>query len=178
MSEILRKISADLKSAMKVEIGLRRTEETYGELFKTVVSQKTVCRAIISMIPEIGKKRSDATDDDIIKLLRKYISQEKERAIYQLGYLKEKDVAEKTAPEVKKLVSDTIREVGDELIVRTVMLAEIYLPEQASEEDIIAWIGQNLDLASYKNKMQAMGPIMKHFTGADGNFIKGILLKI
>ncbi len=178
MSELLKKIRADLVSAMKVEVQIRKSDSFSGELITTAVSQKTVSRAIISMFPQIGKKPSEATDDDIIKLLKRYIGQEKERAIYQLGYLKEKDVAGKTAPEIKKLVSDTIREVGDELNVRTVMLAEMYLPKQAREEQIIAWIEQNLDLTSYTNKMQAMGPIMKEFKGADGNFIKGILMKL
>ncbi len=51
-----------------------------------------------------------------------------------------------------------------------------YLPQQASEEDIKAWITGNIDFSSFGNKMQAMKPIMTEFAGrADGNMVKNIL---
>jgi hypothetical protein len=38
------------------------------------------------------------------------------------------------------------------------------------------WVEQNIDFAEFKNKMQAMGLIMKHFGAtADGNTVKKIL---
>ena len=51
-----------------------------------------------------------------------------------------------------------------------------YLPQTASEADIEAWIRSNIDFSRYKNKMQAMGDIMRHFgQAADGNQVKAIL---
>ncbi|MBM9605360.1 GatB/YqeY domain-containing protein [Desulfopila inferna] len=51
-----------------------------------------------------------------------------------------------------------------------------YLPKQASEEEIRAWIEDNVDFSSLANKMQAMRPIMAHFgSSADGNTVKKIL---
>ena len=48
-----------------------------------------------------------------------------------------------------------------------------------SREEIIAWIEGNIDFSHYKNKMQAMAPIMKHFgAAADGNTVKAILQEI
>jgi len=185
MSELLKLLKDNLKYAMTTEIQIRKNPavgdhmiKLQEEVFDTCVSQKTVSRAIISMFPEIGKKPSDGTDDDVIKLLKKYIGQEKEREIYQLGYLKESDVEGKSPSEVKKLVSSTIQELGDALTSQKIEIAQSYLPKQASEEVIIAWINDNLDLSSYKNKMQAMGPIMKEFKGCDGNFVKQILMKL
>lgn len=56
---------------------------------------------------------------------------------------------------------------------------EGYLPQQASEEEIRSWVKQNIDFSSYKNKMQAMRPIMAHFgSGADGNSVKKILQEL
>lgn len=53
---------------------------------------------------------------------------------------------------------------------------QVYLPQQASEEDIRRYISENLDLSSFKNKMQAMKPVMAHFgSRADGNLVKSIL---
>ena len=56
---------------------------------------------------------------------------------------------------------------------------ESYLPRQVSEEEIRAWIEQNIDFSGFKNKMQAMKPIMAHFgSSADGNTVKNILQTI
>lgn len=179
-SVILLQIKVALKLAMMEEVRLRKAtlNEPSGEEFDKAVAHKTVSRAIISMFPEIGIKPDDATDDDVIKLLKKYINQEKERNIYQLGYLKEKDIDGKSAAEVKKLVASTMAACGDELDSPVITIAKGYLPAQASMEEVTAWIKDNIDFSQYKNKMQAMGPIMKQFKGADGNFIKEILLSM
>lgn len=60
-----------------------------------------------------------------------------------------------------------------------IAVLEGYLPQMATREDVIAWIETNIDFSQFKNKMQAMGPIMKHFGAmADGNEIKKILQEI
>ena len=57
-------------------------------------------------------------------------------------------------------------------------ILELYLPQMASRDEIIAWIRDNIDFSEYKNKMQAMGPIMKHFgKQADGKMVNEILQK-
>jgi len=174
---IMLQLKVSLQIAMKEEVRMRKEGITSGDEFDKVICRKTVSRAIISMCPEIGKKPGNITDDDTIKLLKKYISQEKERSVYELGYLKEKDVEGKSASEVKKLVNDTIQTLGDKLNSYFVEIAQKYLPKQASKEEIIVWINDNLDLSKFKNKMQAMSPIMKEFKGCDGNFVKDILRK-
>jgi uncharacterized protein YqeY len=56
---------------------------------------------------------------------------------------------------------------------------EGYLPEQASEDEIRKWIQENIDFSGFKNKMQAMKPIMAHFgSSVDGNTVKNILQTI
>ena len=53
---------------------------------------------------------------------------------------------------------------------------EGYMPKQASEEEIREWMINNIDFSQFKNKMQAMRPVMAHFSGAaDGNMVKKIL---
>ena len=55
-------------------------------------------------------------------------------------------------------------------------ILQLYLPKMASREEIIAWIRENIDFSDFKNKMQAMGPIMKHFgKQADGKMVNEIL---
>ncbi len=55
-------------------------------------------------------------------------------------------------------------------------MLESYLPEATTREEIIAWIKENIDFSEYQNKMQAIGPIMKHFgKQADGKMVNLIL---
>ncbi len=55
-------------------------------------------------------------------------------------------------------------------------ILEGYLPRQATEEEIRAWIMANIDFTAYKNAMQAMRPIIGHFgSSVDGNLVKKIL---
>ena len=55
-------------------------------------------------------------------------------------------------------------------------ILEGYLPKQVGEEEIRAWITENVNMDEFKNKMQAMKPIMGHFAGtADGNMVRKIL---
>ena len=57
-------------------------------------------------------------------------------------------------------------------------ILQSYLPQMADREEIIAWIGDHIDFSEYKNKMQAMGSIMKHFgKQADGKMVSEILQK-
>ncbi len=57
-------------------------------------------------------------------------------------------------------------------------IMEEYLPKQASEEEIFAWVKQNIDFSAYGSKMQAMKPIMQHFgSAANGNVVKKVLEK-
>jgi uncharacterized protein YqeY len=56
---------------------------------------------------------------------------------------------------------------------------ETYLPQLVSEKEIREWILANVDFSSFKNKMQAMGPIMAHFgSSADGTIVKSVLQTI
>jgi uncharacterized protein YqeY len=56
---------------------------------------------------------------------------------------------------------------------------ESYLPAQADEAEIRAWIQANVDFSQYRNKMQAMGAIMQHFGNrADGNTVRQVLQQL
>ncbi|MEE8398722.1 MAG: GatB/YqeY domain-containing protein [Desulfobacterales bacterium] len=91
------------------------------------------------------------SDDDVINILKKLVKSEKE-------------TMEKSG------------DTGDSAYIRII---EGYLPQMASEEDIKTWIKENVDLSEFKNKMQAMKPIMTHFGSAvDGNTVKKILLEM
>ncbi|MEE8541013.1 MAG: GatB/YqeY domain-containing protein [Desulfobacterales bacterium] len=92
-------------------------------------------------------EKKELSDDEVIKVLQKLIKSEKE-------------VLEKKGEDSSSFIE----------IIAT------YLPQMATDDEIVAWIQENIDFAQFKNEMQAMGPIMKHFGAlADGNRVKELL---
>jgi uncharacterized protein YqeY len=111
--------------------------------------KKDALRVILGEFGRLDKK--ELTDDEIVKILKKLMKTEKE-VLEQKG------------------------ESADSAFIKVI---ENYLPKMASEEEITAWIHQNIDFSQFKNKMQAMGLIMDHFGAtADGNFVKKIIQKM
>ncbi len=96
------------------------------------------------------KKPEEITDDDILGIIK--------------GLVK----SEQTVLELKK-----------ENTSEYLKILQSYLPAMASREEITDWIKANVDFSQYKNKMQAMGHVMKHFGKlADGKQVNQILKEL
>jgi uncharacterized protein YqeY len=110
-------------------------------------TQKNTLRVVMGEFGRLARKT--LTDDEVVHVIKKLIKAEKE-VLAQTGQ------PEDASPFI-------------EIIAR-------YLPRMASDSEIKIWIENNVDFSQYKNKMQAMGSIMKHFgASADGNRVKAIL---
>ena len=108
--------------------------------------KKDVLRVVLGEFGRLDKK--ELSDDEVVKILKKLIKSEKEM------------LERKGAEEDSTFIS----------------VIENYLPKMATPEEITMWIEQHVDFSEFKNKMQAMGLIMKHFGAtADGNEVKKIL---
>ena len=93
------------------------------------------------------KKPEEITNDDIIGIIN--------------GLVK----SEQTVLDIKRETTSEYLEI-----------LKLYLPKMVSREEIVAWINENIDFSQYKNKMQTMGAIMKHFgKTADGKQVNQIL---
>ncbi len=93
------------------------------------------------------KKPEEITDDDIIGIINSLVKSEL-----------------------------TVLEAKNEMSSDYLKILQTYLPKMAGREEIAAWIADNIDFSQYKNKMQAMGTIMKHFgKTADGKLVNQIL---
>ena len=111
--------------------------------------KKDTLRVILGEFGRLDKK--ELSDDEVVKILKKLMKSEKE----------------------------VLEKKGDEADSRFIKIIENYLPKMATEADITQWIDQNIDFSEFKNKMQAMGLIMKHFGAtADGNTVKKILQRM
>ena len=96
------------------------------------------------------KKPAEITNDDIIGIIRGLVKSER-----------------------------IVLEVKNEETSAYLEILESYMPKMATREEIVDWIKENIDFSQFKNKMQAMGAIMKHFAIlADGKMVKEILTKI
>lgn len=108
--------------------------------------RKDALRVILGEFSRADSK--ELSDNEVIKILKKLLKSEKE-------------VIEKKG------------EPSDSEFIRIV---EAYLPQMATEEEIRTWISENIDFSQFKNKMQAMRPIMQHFGDTvDGDAVKQIL---
>ena len=111
--------------------------------------KKDTLRVLLGEFGRLDKK--ELSDDEVVKILKKLIKSEKEM----------------------------LEKKGDETDSIFIRVIENYLPKMATQAEITHWIEQNVDFSEFKNKMQAMGLIMKHFGAtADGNAVKKILLQI
>jgi uncharacterized protein YqeY len=104
-----------------------------------------------SVIAEFERQnKKEFSDDEVYKVIKSMIKLEKERM---------------------EAVSETDGEFLGFL--------QAFLPQQATAEEVEQWVVDNVDFSKFKNKMQAMGQIMKHFgNAADGKMVKGVLEKI
>ena len=86
-----------------------------------------------------------------------------------------KDLTDEEVIKVIKKLNKLESENPDPDIIYAQTL-EYYLPEQMTEESVKEWIIKNIDLSQFKNKMQAMKPIMKELgESADGKTVRRIL---
>jgi uncharacterized protein len=106
--------------------------------------------AIRVALGEFGRNdKKELNDEEAIRILKKLINSEKEMLV------------------AKGMKDDSI----------FIQILETYLPKLASRDEILDWIHRNINFSEFKNKMQAMKPIMSHFgSSADGNVVKQILL--
>ncbi|MFH0728384.1 MAG: GatB/YqeY domain-containing protein [Pseudomonadota bacterium] len=112
--------------------------------------KKSTIRVILGEFSRGGKK--ELPDDEVISILKKLVKSERE-------VLQQKGNAAAASPFID--------------------IIETYLPRTASEAEIAAWVRENVDFSQFKNKMQAMKPVMAHFgSRADGNMVKKILQEI
>ena len=82
---------------------------------------------------------------------------------------------EATLKKVKKMETESLQarsQVDSPLIA----YIDSILPEQISEEDVEAWVKENVDFSQLKNKMQAVGMVTKHFGNAvEGKVVSNII---
>ena len=134
-----------------LKLALRSRHDVLKSAIRQVMSE--FFKLTVPVVLEGGKKSTrpkrpeEITNDDIIGIIQGLIKSE-------------------------HIVLEAKKEATSEYL----QVLEAYLPRQVSREEIVAWTRANIDFGRFKNKMQAMGVIMKHFgKTADGKFVNQIL---
>ena len=134
-----------------LKLALRSRHDVLKNAIRQVMSE--FFKLTVPVVLEGGKKSTrpkkseEITNDDIIGIIQGLIKSE-------------------------HIVLEAKKETASEYL----QILEAYLPRQVSQEEIIAWTKANIDFGRFKNRMQAMGVIMKHFgKTADGKLVNQIL---
>lgn len=113
-------------------------------------------------------KAKDSTLRDTIRLI--------------MGELSRNDKKEFSDDEIISVIRKMIKSEEESLSIKGnksseyLKILKVFLPKQATQEEIVVWIKFNIDFSKYKNKMQAMGTIMKHFgSRTEGAKVKKIV---
>ena len=139
----------------KLKEDLKRALRSRHDVLKNAIRQvmSEFFKLTVPVVLEGGKKSTrpkksdEITNDDIIGIIQGLIKSE-------------------------HIVLEAKKETTSEYL----QVLETYLPRQVSPEEIVAWTKANIDFGRFKNKMQAMGVIMKHFgKAADGKLVNQIL---
>jgi hypothetical protein len=119
-------------------------------------SERNKIKFLLGELQRISTKTDKSVSDEIaIKVLKKVVKNCNEMInMCDARYVEEKYASE----ELIKYVNN-------------------YLPKEITEEEINSFL-DTLDFNKYKNKMQAIGDVMKHFNGnVDGNLVKSLIMK-
>ena len=117
-------------------------------IFSKNESAKDALRIILGEVPRLNKKAGEeVTDEDMMNILRK----------------------------LKKSESDLLEKSGKDSSEYLEIINK-YLPPVPTDEDIIAWINENLDLSTFKNVGMVVPRVLSHFNSTvDGKTVMRIL---
>jgi len=123
-------------------------QQLRSDLKKAILLQDEDSKANIRLVlGELDRVSKDPTDEDSMKVLKK----------------------------LKKLETEVLSH-GDNASSSLLEFIDSLLPTQIDEESIVQWIKDNVNFSLFRNKMQAVGLVMKHFgQGADGKMVKNII---
>ncbi|NNL78278.1 MAG: GatB/YqeY domain-containing protein [Desulfobacterales bacterium] len=146
---------------MQVALHAKLREDLKKSMLSKDVEVRDTMRLIMAEFPKLTvpitlqsgkkttrlKKPEEITDDDIVGIIKGLVKSEQ-----------------------------TVLEVTGKETSEYMQILRNYLPKMVGREEIIAWIQDHIDFSQYKNKMQAIGPVMKHFGKlADGKQVNQIL---
>ena len=141
---------------------MKQIELDMREAMKTKDKKTNLLKWFVAEFARRPNLNVELTDTEVISIIKKYIKS-----------------IEETAKAMHKVDNNGNVVLSKEQTFEINILSN-YLPKQASEEEIITWIKNNLEIPENPNaRMKLMKDIMKHFgSSVDGNTVKFILMNM
>lgn len=141
---------------------MKQIELDMREAMKTKDKKTNLLKWFVAEFARRPNLNIELTDTEVISIIKKYIKS-----------------IEETAKAMHKVDNNGNVVLSKEQTFEINVLSN-YLPKQASEEEIITWIKNNLEVPENPNaRMKLMKDIMKHFSSSvDGNTVKSILMSM
>lgn len=141
---------------------MKQIELDMREAMKTKDKKTNLLKWFVAEFARRPNLNVELTDTEVISIIKKYIKS-----------------IEETAKAMHKVDNSGNVVLSKEQTFEINVLSN-YLPKQASEEEIITWIKNNLEVPENPNaRMKLMKDIMKHFgSSVDGNTVKYILMNM
>ena len=139
-----------------------RIETDMREAMKNKDKKTNLLKWFVAEFARRPNLNVELTDTEVISIIKKYIKS-----------------IEETAKAMHKVDNNGNVVLSKEQTFEINILSN-YLPKQASEEEIVTWIKNNLEIPENPNaRMKLMKDIMKHFgSSVDGNAVKTILMEM
>lgn len=141
---------------------MKQIELDMREAMKTKDRKTNLLKYFVAEFSRRPNLNVELTDTEVISILKKYIKS-----------------IEETARAMHKVDSNGNVILSEEQTFEINILSK-YIPKQVTDEEIIAWIKNNLEVPENPNaRMKLMRDIMKHFgPSVDGNTVKSILTNL
>lgn len=141
---------------------MKQIELDMREAMKTKDRKTNLLKWFVAEFARRPNLNVELTDNEVISIIKKYIKS-----------------IEETAKAMHKVDNNGNVVLSEEQTFEINVLSN-YLPKQASEEEIVTWIKNNLEIPENPNaRMKLMKDIMKHFgSSVDGNTVKSILMNM
>ena len=141
---------------------MKQIELDMREAMKTKDKKTNLLKWFVAEFARRPNLNVELTDTEVISIIKKYIKsiEETAKAMHKVDNNGNVVLSEEQTFEINVLIN--------------------YLPKQASEEEIVTWIKNNLEVPENPNaRMKLMKDIMKHFgSSVDGNTVKSILMNM
>ena len=173
----LKAVTVFSNTESEIDLDLVREEiKTMNAFLKATSKRKkdemTLQETLQQDLREAIKNREDEKRDAL-----KVVISELQR---QASKILADDVVLRVLKKLEKSELELLEVMGDKeaMYVGTPFLKVLrtYIPQLATDAEIMEWIKENVDFSKFKNKMQAVGIVIKHVGAtADGDRVKAIV---
>ena len=123
-----------------------------------------------------NKNKEDLVDVSMLKVIVGEFQRQEKKVLEDGDVIRILRRLEKSELELLGCLKDPVLVRSSEIFLRIV---RGYIPAMISEAEVEKWIKENIDFSKFKNKMQVVGVVLKHFGSVvDGSKVKLLIQRM